>query len=358
MHLSEFDYILPPELIAKEPLPDRTASRLLVLPRGGGEIRHQHFRDLLDCFHPGDALILNDTRVIPARLIAKRSTGGKVDILLLKEKGEGRWEALLKPLARIKEGEKLWIAEDFYAEVVSVFVTPAKAGVQSLAETLDSRFRGNDNTTKLRFHPPEKLKIYGMMPLPPYIKRKPEERDKETYQTVYARAEGAVAAPTAGLHFDQKFLDEILSRKVSIGFVTLHVGHGTFKPITEENFRTGKLHAEYFKVSAETAELFNQTRKASRRVFVCGTTTLRALESAKATDGSLAAREGETSLFIYPPYSITMADALITNFHLPKSSLLLLVSAFAGEERVQKAYKTAIQERYRFYSYGDAMLIL
>lgn len=341
MKLSDFNYNLPKELIALEPMPERTRSRLLVLSRSSGQIQHKKFRDLLDYFRPGDALILNDTRVIPARLLGKRPSGGKAEILLLQEMAPGSWKTLLKPSGRIKDGTEISIAPDFSATVVS---TDA------------------DGIRLVEFSPKEKfwqqLERYGEMPLPPYIKRKSKPEDRETYQTVFAKHAGAVAAPTAGLHFDSEFLKRIESEGVGFGWVTLHVGYGTFKPLAQEDFRNHTLHEEFFRVPEETVRLFNETRSKGGRVFVCGTTTLRALESAKQSDGRLRAIEGRTAMFIYPPYQITTADVLITNFHLPRTSLILLASAFAGRELILKAYETAVREQYRFYSYGDAMLIL
>ena len=341
MKLSDFAYILPKELIALEPMPERTSSRLLVLSRSDGAMTHAKFRDLLNYFRPGDALILNNTRVIPARLFAQRPSGGKVEILLLQELAPGSWEVLLKPSGRVKDGTELAIASDFTATVVS---------------------RETEGVRLLEFSPKEKfwqfLEHYGEMPLPPYIKRKAGPKDRETYQTVFAKHAGAVAAPTAGLHFDEGLLKKIEAKGIRLGWVTLHVGYGTFRPLVKEDVTKHTLHEEFFKVPEETVKLFNETRKTGGRIFVCGTTTLRALESAKQSDGSLRSAEGRTSVFIYPPYKITTADALITNFHLPRTSLLLLVSAFAGRELVLKAYETAVHEQYRFYSYGDAMLIL
>ena len=339
MKLSDFNYTLPKELIAVEPMPERTGSRLLVLSRESGKMEHRKFRDLLDYLKPGDALFLNDTRVIPARLAAKRPTGGKAEILLLQELMLGTWEALIKPGSRVKSGTVLAIAPDFQATVLDEGVV-----------------------RKIEFSPKEKfwefLEQYGEMPLPPYIKRKVKTKDRETYQTVFAKYAGAVAAPTAGLHFDSQFLSAIQKKGIGVGWVTLHVGYGTFKPLVEESVKNHVMHEEFFRVPQETVDLFNQTRRKGGRVFVCGTTTLRALESARQPDGNLQSSEGRTSIFIYPPYTITTADALITNFHLPRTSLLLLVSAFAGRDLILKAYETAIRGKYRFYSYGDAMLIV
>lgn len=335
MKLSDFTYTLPKELIALEPVRERTGSKLLVVSRDRGTIEHKRFRDLLEYLNPGDALFLNDTRVIPARLEARRVSGGRVEILLLREIAPGSWEVLMKPSGRIKAGEKLEISPNFQATVFS--------------------------PQHLEFHPKEKfwelVDLHGQMPLPPYIKRKVREEDKETYQTVFARHEGAIAAPTAGLHFDQDFLAKVEQKGVSIGWVTLHVGYGTFKPISHEDVREHTIHEEFYRVPEASVKLHEETRASGGRIFVCGTTTLRALETVKQADGNLQACEGRTSLFIYPPYSVTTADALITNFHLPRTTLLLLVSAFAGRELVLKAYETAVSERYRFYSYGDAMLI-
>lgn len=340
MKLSDFHYTLPKELIALEPAKERTGSRLLVLSRTNQKIEHKKFRDLLEYFRPGDALFLNDTRVIPARLEAKRPTGGKAEILLLEELKPGIWDVLIKPGSRVKAGTILEIASDFQATVLN-----------------DGPIR------KVEFSPKEKfwdlLERYGQMPLPPYIKRKPGPEDRDTYQTVFAKNSGAVAAPTAGLHFDKEFLSEIQKKGVHIGWITLHVGYGTFKPLAEEEEDLTKhtIHEEFFRVSEETVKLHEKTRKNGGRIFVCGTTALRALESSKKADGGIKVSEGRTSIFIYPPYKITTADAMITNFHLPRTSLLLLVSAFASREAILEAYESAVRERYRFFSYGDAMLI-
>ncbi len=343
MKLSEFSYTLPEELIALEPVPERTSSRLLVLSRKDGKISHQKFRNLTDYIKPGDALILNDTRVIPARLYGTRPTGGEVEILLLQELMPGTWETLVRPSGRIKAGTEILINPEagFSGTVID---DPQDGGVR-----------------KIEFNPAgkfwEMLVRFGEIPLPPYIKRKVKPEDAHQYQTVFAKHAGAVAAPTAGLHFDQDFLKNFEKSGVRLGWITLHVGYGTFKTLVQEDFAKHTLHEEFFRVTDEVIQLIESTRRSGSKVFVCGTTALRALESSKQEDGSLKACEGRTSIFIYPPYQITTADALITNFHLPRTSLLLLVSAFAGRENILKAYESAVKEKYRFASYGDAMLI-
>ncbi len=326
-----------------EPLPERTSSRLLVLNRKSGSVSHQQFRNVLDFMRPGDALFLNDTRVIPARLKVKKSTGGVTEMLLLREITPGTWEVLLKDSGHIKNGSTLSAGPEFNAVLMS---EPDQTGIRIV-----------DFDPKEKFW--EKLELYGEIPLPPYITRKVEKKDAEAYQTVFAKHAGAVAAPTAGLHFDKMFLKEIEKKGIHTGWITLHVGYGTFKPLSQDKeISKHAMHEEYYQVTPDSAELFNRTRSKGGRIFVCGTTTLRTLESVKQSDGSIKSGDGRTSIFIYPPYEITTADALITNFHLPHTSLLLLVSAFAGREQILKAYEEAVNQKYRFYSYGDTMLIV
>jgi S-adenosylmethionine:tRNA ribosyltransferase-isomerase len=344
MKLSDFSYTLPEELIALEPVPERTSSRILVLSRKDGSVKHKQFRNLTDFIKPGDALILNDTRVIPARLYGERPTGGRVEILLLQELIPGTWETLVRPSGRIKAGTEIKIGRTsgFSGTVID---EPQEGGIRKIEFSPAGKFL-------------EMLAQHGEIPLPPYIKRKVRPEDTHQYQTVFAKHAGAVAAPTAGLHFDQGFLKNLEKSGVRLGWITLHVGYGTFKMLVEEDLRKHTLHEEFYRVTEDVIQLINSTRKSGNKVFVCGTTALRALESSKQPDGSFKASEGRTSIFIYPPYEITAADALITNFHLPRTSLMLLVSAFAGRENILKAYQSAVNEKYRFASYGDAMLIL
>lgn len=343
--LASFDYALPRGLIAAHPCSDRTGSRLLYVRRKTGRISHHIFRGLADFLAAGDLLVLNDTRVIPARLIGVKPTGGKVEALLLKESGEGVWEALLKPGARTRQGSRIIFGEN---------------GIRLEAEVLEDSDLKN-GIRRLRFQERdlrEALDKIGHMPLPPYLDRPDTAEDRERYQTVFAKSNGAVAAPTAGLHFDMALLKRLRQKGVQIAFVTLHVGYGTFRPITVEDVRRHRMDEEPFEISEEAAALVNRARRERRRIVACGTTTVRALESTVSSAGILSAGRGTTTLFIYPPYRFKIVSGLITNFHLPKSTLLLLVAAFVGRRRLMEIYAEAIRERYRFYSYGDAMLIL
>jgi S-adenosylmethionine:tRNA ribosyltransferase-isomerase len=339
--LSEYDYELPPGLIAQHPAVERDRSRLMALDRGGA-ILHRTFSDLPDLLDPGDLLVVNDTRVFPARLIGrKEGTGGEVEIFLLHPAGNnGSWEVLARPSRRIKPGTVVLFGEGI------------------LSATVEGR--GEDGCFRVRLESEgdtaAAIDRVGRTPLPPYIRREPEETDSERYQTVYARHRGAAAAPTAGLHFTGPLLETLASRGIGTAPVTLHVGVGTFRPLTEEDFRGETLHREYCRVSEETVSLIRSARARGGKIVAVGTTTVRALETASAS-GDMEPFEGWTDLFIKPPHSFKGMDALITNFHLPRSSLLILVSAFAGRERLLGAYRTAVEEGYRFYSYGDAMLI-
>ena len=327
-------YNLPSELIAQEPCQPRDAARLLMLERATGAVSHRLFHDLPQLFQTGDCLVLNDTRVLHARLFGVRAdTGGKVELLLLQPEGDSIYRCLGQPGKRLKEGAKLLFNHgSVQAEVVS-----------DVGGTRLVRFGGQPMD--------EVLNRFGVVPLPPYVRRPADSRDADWYQTVYARAPGAVAAPTAGLHFTDRLLDELRRRGVRIAFVTLHVGWGTFKPVGEEELKSGRLHAERFQVPAETAEAIRETKAAGRRVIAVGTTVVRVLETVAPTSGV-------TDLFIRPPFQFRVVDAIITNFHLPGTSLLYLVAAFAGEEKAMSAYLEAIRQKYRFYSYGDAMLIV
>jgi S-adenosylmethionine:tRNA ribosyltransferase-isomerase len=334
---SDFDYDLPASSIAQEPAP-RGESRLLVLDRTGPE-RHARVRDLPRLLRPGDLLVLNDTRVIPARLYGRSAGGGKMEILLVEPLGEREWDALVKPGRRARPGARFEIGEGLTAEVV------------------DKR---EDGRHRLRFSEPVEphLERLGHIPLPPYIHRPDTPEDRERYQTVYARRPGAVAAPTAGLHFTSGLLREIETAGIEIARVTLHVGIGTFKPVSAERIEEHRMERERYEIGEETAEAIRRARAAGRRIVAVGTTVVRTLEGAAVAGGGEArAGSGATDLFITPGFPFQVVDALLTNFHLPRSTLLMLVSAFAGRERVLAAYEEAIRDGYRFYSYGDAMLL-
>ena len=341
MKKEDFYFELPEELIAQAPLKDRDASRLLVLHKESGRIEHRHFRDLKEYLSPGDCLVLNDTRVLPARLIGEREgTGGKVEILLLKRKEKDVWETLVRPGKKARPGMRV------------VF-----GGGLLIGEILDVLEEGNrlvHFTYQGIFE--EVLDKLGEMPLPPYITRKLE--DKERYQTVYARHEGSAAAPTAGLHFTKELLQEIKESGIRIAYVTLHVGLGTFRPVKTENILEHTMHSEYYCIEEESAALINQTKAEGGKVVCVGTTSCRTIESAAAEDGKVQAGSGWTDIFIYPGYSFKILDRLVTNFHLPESTLVMLVSALAEREKILYAYREAIKERYRFFSFGDAMLIV
>ncbi len=339
MKLSEFDYHLPPERIAQTPLEPRDTSRLLVLGRETGKISHHHFYDIGSFLQPGDLLVLNHTRVMPARIYAKKiPSGGKVEILLLNHREGLTWEALVGG-KRVKPGLRLALPEGIEAEVLEALDGPRRI---------------------LKFSAPlqEMMQKVGEMPLPPYIHEKLE--DQERYQTVYAKKLGSAAAPTAGLHFTPKLLEALQDQGVGIAQVTLHVGLDTFAPVTEENVEEHHIHTEWCQLTPETAEQINRTRQAGGRVVAVGTTSVRTLESAAQKmdeNGRILPFEGQTSLYILQGYQFKVVDAMITNFHLPRSTLLMLVSAFAGRENILNAYQTAIAEEYRFYSFGDAMLL-
>lgn len=341
MKTSDFAYELPKELIAQDPLADRSASRLLHLDRETGACTHGVFRDVLKYLRPGDTLVVNDTRVIPARLYGRKpDTGASVEVLLLKRKGKDVWETLVRPGKKMKPGAKVVFGNGVLAgEVLEV----AEEGNRLIRFTYQGIFE-------------EILDRLGEMPLPPYITHKLE--DKERYQTVYAKHNGSAAAPTAGLHFTDELLDEVRNMGVNIARITLHVGLGTFRPVKVENIKEHHMHSEYYVVEEDQAKLINDTRRAGRRVIAVGTTSCRTLESAADSQGILRAGSGWTDIFIYPGYRFRMIDGLITNFHLPESTLLMLVSALAGREHVLAAYEEAVRERYRFFSFGDAMMII
>lgn len=339
--LSDYDYELPKELIAQDPLTDRSASRLLVLNRESGEVTHKSFRDVVSYLLPGDCLVLNNTRVIPARLLGvKEETGAMVEIFLLKRLGEDRWETLVRPGKKLRKGARVVFGNgELRAEIEEVL----SDGNRIVRFFFEGIFE-------------EVLDRLGEVPLPPYITHKLS--DRERYQTVYAKFDGSAAAPTAGLHFTKDLLSEIEKKGISLAYVTLHVGLGTFRPVKCENILEHKMHTEVYEVTKEAAETINRTKASGHRVICVGTTSCRTIESAADETGMVSAGKGETGIFIYPGYRFRVLDGLITNFHLPESTLLMLVSALAGRERVLSAYKEAVSERYRFFSFGDAMLIL
>ena len=342
MNLSDYDFHLPDELIAQEPQARRDQSRLLVLDRSDGKIHHLHFVDIVKFIRPADVLIINETRVFPARLYGVRSdTGGKVEVLLVKQVAEGRWLAMGKPARALQLGRKL----TFAGGVLDGEIT-ARRG--------DGRVElgfGVEDLTSI-------LNEIGEIPLPPYIRRSPTEQDEERYQTVFARQQGAVAAPTAGLHFTNVLMDDLRRAGTGIQPILLHVGPGTFEPVRFDDPRFHSIEAEYYEVSSESAGEINRRRASGGRAIAVGTTSVRALETAVDERGIVRGLSGWTEAFIYPPYEFSAVDVLITNFHLPKSTLLMLVAAFAGYENLMKAYEEAVRENYRFYSYGDAMMVV
>lgn len=342
MKIDLFDFNLPEELIAQTPLPNRDASRLMVLDKKTGEIRHETFRNILSYLREGDCLVLNDTRVMPARLYGeKEDTGANIEVLLLKQLEGDRWETLVKPARRVKDGTKIIFGD---GRLKATCVDTLEHG----GRVLQFSYRGI-------FY--EVLEQLGEMPLPPYIKEKLD--DPERYQTVYAREIGSAAAPTAGLHFTEQLLDDIRAKGVHIAFITLHVGLGTFRPVNVENIEEHDMHAEFYQMTEETAQLLNETRRQGGRIIAVGTTSTRTLETIAARhNGTFVAESGWTDIFIYPGHEFKAIDGLVTNFHLPKSTLIMLVSALAGRENILRAYNVAVKERYRFFSFGDAMLII
>ena len=341
MKTSDFFYDLPEELIAQDPLEDRTASRLLVLNRETGAVEHKIFSDVIDYLNEGDCLVINNTRVIPARLIGeKEGTGGKVEVLLLKRRANDVWETLVKPGKKLKPGAKITFGDGrLRAEVLEV----VEEGNRLVKFYYEGIFE-------------EILDSLGEMPLPPYITHKLE--DKEMYQTVYAKFDGSAAAPTAGLHFTKELLNKIEEKGIKIASITLHVGLGTFRPVKVDDVNNHHMHTEWYEVNAEAAEIINETKRNGGRVICVGTTSCRTIESVADENGYMKAKTGETDIFIYPGYKFKVMDGLITNFHLPESTLVMLVSAFAGKENVLSAYETAVKEKYRFFSFGDAMILI
>lgn len=341
MNVDAYDFHLPEELIAQTPLSDRSSSRLLLVNKEDGELAHRHFTDIINYFKPGDTLVLNDTRVIPARLFgAKEDTGAKAEVLLLKNLGDDRWEALVKPGKKLKTGAVIIFSDELRA----VIEDEADMGGRTLRFIYQGIFQ-------------EILDRLGTMPLPPYIKETLD--DRERYQTVYAKHEGSAAAPTAGLHFTKELLDQIEAKGVNIAYITLHVGLGTFRPMSVEKVEEHAMHSEYFVMSQETADTINATKEQGGRIIAVGTTSCRTLETVgrQCEGGPLVECSGWTDIFIYPGYKFSVVNALITNFHLPKSTLVMLVSALAGREHILAAYEEAIEQKYRFFSFGDAMFI-
>ena len=339
LKLSDFDYDLPESLIAQFPASQRDLSRLMVLNRGTTVIEHRIFSEIEQYLVPGDLLVLNDTKVFPCRLPAKKPHGGKAEIFLLTERGPNLWDALVK--GGVAEGKHLILSSGIEAEIIA----DGEEGVRTV------RFHGIKDIR-------DALPEIGKTPLPPYIKRDPSLADKERYQTVYAKQPGAVAAPTAGLHFTEELINKLQAKGVDFATVTLHVGPGTFQPVRVENITEHRLLTERYSISDLAAERINKAKAEGRRVIAVGTTSVRTIETASGTGDAVLAGEGSSKLFIYPGYRFHITSGMITNFHLPKSTLLMLVTAFAGREQILSAYRTAVKERYRFYSYGDAMLIL
>lgn len=342
MKVELFDYYLPEELIAQTPLKDRTSSRLMVLNKESGEIKHEVFKNIKNFLRKGDCLVLNDTKVLPARLYGvKEDTGAKIEVLLLKQEEGDVWETLVKPAKRVKKGTTIHFGEGL---LKAICVDELEHGGRKLQFHYDGVFY-------------EILDTLGEMPLPHYIKAQLDDPDR--YQTVYARERGSAAAPTAGLHFTESLLEEIKEMGVHLAFITLHVGLGTFRPVKVENVQDHEMHAEFYQMTRETADLLNEVRERGGRIISVGTTTTRTLETiAKKFEGRFSEDEGWTDIFIYPGFEFKGIDGMITNFHLPKSTLIMLVSALAGREKILHAYETAVKEKYRFFSFGDAMLII
>ena len=340
MRTKDFDFELPPELIAQTPIQKRDASRLLVLDKNSGEWTHRHFFDLPEYLHPGDCLIMNNSRVLPARLLGHRLPGGGAcEVLLLIDRGDDTWECLVRPGKKMRVGAQVTFGDgQLTAEVVK-------------------ELPGGNRLVKFHYEGIflEVLDQLGKMPLPPYIKE--ELQDRERYQTVYSKVNGSAAAPTAGLHFTPELMEKIQAMGVKIGYVTLHVGLGTFRPVKEDEITEHEMHSEYCVIPRETADLINETKAHGGRVICVGTTSCRTVESWAKEDGTMEASAGWTNIFIYPGYRFKVLDALVTNFHLPESTLIMLVSALAGREHTLAAYQEAVRERYRFFSFGDAMFI-
>ena len=339
MKTEDFDYELPSELIAQTPLEKRDSSRLLVLDKKSGNIEHKHFNNIIDYLNPGDVLVLNDTKVIPARIIGtKTDTNAVIELLMLKDKGSDNWEVLCKPAKRVKIGTVVKFSDKLKAECIGL----GEEGIRLFKFIYDGILL-------------EILDELGEMPLPPYIHEK--LKDKERYNTVYAKNLGSAAAPTAGLHFTKELMKQIESKGIKIEYVTLHVGLGTFRPVNVEDIKDHKMHSEFYMMSKETAQELNKAKKENRRIISVGTTSTRTLESIMNLYGEFKECSGWTDIFIYPGYEFKAIDALITNFHLPKSTLVMLVSALAGRDNIMNAYKEAVRKEYRFFSFGDSMFI-
>ena len=339
MKTEDFYYDLPEELIAQHPLKNRSDSRLMLLNKDNGEIEHKRFYDIINYLNPGDVLVLNNTKVMPARLFGHRENKDeKIEVLLLKQKEDDIWECLTKPGKKTKIGSKIIFSDKLKAEVVDI----SEDGSRYIKFFYNGIFN-------------EILDELGEMPLPPYIKEKLE--DKSRYQTIYSKVEGSAAAPTAGLHFTEKLLEEIRNKRIDIVYLTLHIGLGTFRPVKADRIEDHKMHSEYYILSEDAAKRINKARENGNRVIAVGTTSVRTLESIASDDGKLSEKSGWTDIFIYPGYKFKAVDALITNFHLPESTLVMLVSAFASKEKILNAYNEAIKEKYRFFSFGDAMFI-
>jgi len=342
MKLSDFKYTIPEQLIAQYPASKRDESKLMVLHRNKCTIDHRLFSDVKEYFQKGDCLVVNETKVFPARVMAtKEKTEAKVEIFLLRELEASLWEVLVKPARKVRVGNRLHLTDDLYCDVIDNTVSGGRV----------VRFNYNGNFFSI-------VEELGRSPLPPYIRREPEPLDKERYQTVYAKVRGAVAAPTAGLHFTLELLAEIASLGVKVVPIVLHVGLGSFRPVQVEDLSRHKMDSEFYEIYEHSAKVINQTKTKGGKILAVGTTTVRTLETAVTSDHSVKAENGWTDKFIYPPYEFKIVDAVLTNFHLPGSTLLMLVSAFAGRDFIFKAYRKAIRDKYRFYSYGDAMLIL
>ena len=340
MKTSDFTFELPEELIAQDPLEDRSASRLLVLNKETGETEHKIFKDIIDLVNPGDCLVLNNTKVIPARLLGvKEDTGAHVEVFLLKKLSKDTWETLVKPGKKLKPGARVIFGDGL---LTATILDTMEEGIRKVLFEYDGIFE-------------EVLDKLGEMPLPPYITHKLKDRDR--YQTVYARYDGSAAAPTAGLHFTKELLTELEAKGVRIAYVTLHVGLGTFRPVKVDDVANHHMHSEHYIITGEAADIINTTKENGGRVICVGTTSCRTIESAADDTGKVIPGENDTQIFIYPGYSFKVLDALITNFHLPESTLVMLVSALAGKDNIMKAYKEAIDLRYRFFSFGDAMFI-
>jgi len=344
MHITDFDYDLPVELIAQHPTDKRDESRLLIVDRKNGSIEHRHFYDILDYINTGDCLIMNNSKVIPARLFGiKEKTGARVEFLLIKHIKENIWETMVRPGKRLHKGDRVSFMEDgsLFAEIME----NGEGGTRIVCFQHDGDFH-------------DLLNRIGKIPLPPYIERESDDKDKIRYQTVYCKNEGSVAAPTAGLHFTDELMKKINDKGIKIAYVTLHVGIGTFRPVKCDQIEEHKMHFEEYEIDEMNADIINQTKKAGGRIISVGTTSTRTVESAASHEGIVQAGRGSTDIFIYPGYKFKVIDSLITNFHLPKSTLLMLVSALYNREKIIQVYQEAVGQKYRFFSYGDAMLIL